>query len=119
RGGQWRASRDWRAGRGLGLRMTWFRLFACGENFPINIEGEVILCGFYTTRYVEATSASEAETIASELLFSDPDLETPPGYEEYEDQASVRFEEAEQVAEPIDIDENFSFFPMEEDEEEY
>ncbi|HYD88657.1 MAG TPA: hypothetical protein VEA80_14375 [Vitreimonas sp.] len=97
--------------------MAWFRVFACGENFPVDIEGEVILCGFYTTRYVEAASASEAETIASELLFDDPDLETPRGYEDLEEQASIRFEEVEQVAEPIDIDENFSFFPMEEDEE--
>jgi hypothetical protein len=99
--------------------MAWFRVFACGENFPVNIDGEVLLCGFYTTRYVEAASPSEAETLASELLFADPDLETPPGYEDYEDQASLRFEEVEQVLEPIDIDENFSFFPMEEDEEDY
>jgi len=99
--------------------MAWFRLFACGENFPVDIDGEVILCGFYTTRYVEAESASDAEAIASELLFADPDLEAPPGYEDYEDQASIRFEEVEQVAAPIDIDDNFSFFPMEEDEEDY
>ncbi len=99
--------------------MAWFRLFACGENFPVDIDGEVLLCGFYTTRYVEAESASDAEAIASELLFADPDLETPPGYADYEDQASIRFEEVEQVAAPIDIDDNFSFFPMEEDEEEY
>ena len=99
--------------------MAWFRLFACGDNFPVDIDGEVILCGFYTTRYVEAASASEAEAVASELLFEDPDLQTPPGYEEYEENASLRFEEVEQVAQPIDIDDNFSFFPMEEDEEEY
>jgi hypothetical protein len=99
--------------------MAWFRVFACGENFPVDIDGEVLLCGFYTTRYVEAENASAAEAIASELLFEDPDLETPPGYEEYEDQASIRFEEVEQVAQPIDIDDNFSFFPMEEDEEDY
>ncbi len=99
--------------------MAWFRLFACGENFPVDIDGEVLLCGFYTTRYVEAETASEAEALGSELLFEDPDLQTPPGYEEYEDQASIRFEEVEQVAQPIDIDDNFSFFPMEEDEEDY
>jgi hypothetical protein len=97
--------------------VAWFRLFACGENFPVVIDGEVILCGFYTTRYVEAATASEAEAIASELLFDDPDLETPPGYEDLEEQASIRFEEVEQVAAPIDIDDNFSFFPMEEEDE--
>jgi hypothetical protein len=95
--------------------MAWFRLFACGEDFPVVIEGRVEIAGFYTTRYVEAASASEAEAIASELLFEDPDLETPPGYEDY--QPRVVFEEVEQVAEPIDINDGFSFFPMDEDDE--
>jgi hypothetical protein len=95
--------------------MVWFRLFACGEDFPVVIEGEVIVCGFYTTRYVEAESASEAETIASEMLFEDPDLETPPGYEDM--QPRIVFEEVEQVAAPMDINDGFSFFPMEEEED--
>lgn len=97
--------------------MTWFRLFACGEDFPVVIDGEVFVCGFYTTRYVEAASAAEAETIAAEMLFEDPDLQTPPGWEDV--QPRLSFEEVEQVAAPVDIDDNFSFFPMEEDEEEY
>src|SRR5215475_14313973 len=95
--------------------MAWFRLFACGEDFPVVIDGNVEVVGFYTTRYVEAASASEAETIASELLFEDPDLEAPPGYEEY--QPRIVFEEVEQVAAPVDINDGFSFFPMDEDEE--
>jgi hypothetical protein len=98
--------------------MAWFRLFACGENFPVDIDGNVEIVGFYTTRYVEAETASQAEAIASEMLFEDPDLETPPGYQDLEQQASIRFEEVEQVAEPIDINDGFSFFPMEEDDEE-
>jgi hypothetical protein len=95
--------------------MAWFRLFACGEDFPVIVDGEVIVCGFYTTRYVEAASASEAETIASELLFDDPDLETPPGYDDI--QPRIYFEEVEEVAAPIDINDGFSFFPMEDEEE--
>ncbi len=95
--------------------MAWFRVFACGEDFPVVIDGEVVIAGFYTTRYVEAASASEAETIASEMLFEDPDLETPRGYEEY--QPRLVFEEVEQVAEPIDINDGFSFFPMDEGDE--
>jgi hypothetical protein len=95
--------------------MAWFRLFACGEDFPVVIDGEVMVCGFYTTRYVEAASASEAETIASELLFDDPDLETPPGYDDI--QPRIYFEEVEEVAAPIDINDGFSFFPMEDEEE--
>jgi len=96
--------------------MAWFRLFACGEDFPVVIDGNVEVVGFYTTRYVEAASASEAETIASEMLFEDPDLEAPPGYEDL--QPRIVFEEVEQVAEPVDINDGFNFFPMEEDDDE-
>ncbi|MBL8542247.1 MAG: hypothetical protein JNJ63_00425, partial [Hyphomonadaceae bacterium] len=48
--------------------MPWFRLFACGEDFPVILDGRVELVGFYTTRYVEAETSGEAEAIASELL---------------------------------------------------
>lgn len=95
--------------------MAWFRLFACGEDFPVVIDGEVIVCGFYTTRYVEAANPSEAETIASEMLFDDPDLETPPGWDDVEPR--IYFEEVEEVAAPIDINDGFSFFPMEDEED--
>jgi hypothetical protein len=95
--------------------MAWFRVFACGEDFPVVLNGQVEIVGFYTTRYVEAEGAGEAEATASELLFDDPDLEAPPGYEDY--QPRLVFEEVEQVAAPIDIDDNFSFFPMEEENE--
>lgn len=90
--------------------MPWFRLFACGEDFPVIIDNNVEIVGFYTTRYVDAPSAGEAEAIASEMLFEDEDLQPPPGYEDY--QPSIMFEEVEQVAAPMDIDDNFSFFPM-------
>jgi len=97
--------------------MAWFRLFACGEDFPVVLDGDVVIAGFYTTRYVEAPTQGEAEAIASELIFEDPDLEPPPGYDDF--QPRLVFEEVEQVAEPVDIDGNFSFFPMDEDEEDY
>lgn len=96
--------------------MAWYRVFACGEDFPVIIEREVVVAGFYTTRYVEADSPGEAEALCSELLFDDPDLETPPGYEDI--QPRIMIEECELVAAPVDIDNNFSFFPMEEDEDE-
>jgi hypothetical protein len=98
--------------------MAWFRLFACGEDFPVIIDGNVEIVGFYTTRYIEAPTQGEAEAIASELLFEDEDLQPPPGYDEY--RPRIVFEEVEQVSEPLDIDDNFSFFPMHEaDEEDY
>ena len=95
--------------------MAWFRLFACGEDFPVILDGNVELVGFYTTRYIEAETADEAEAIASEQLFEDEDLQPPPGYEDY--QPRIVFEEVEQVAEPIDINDGFSFFPMDEEDE--
>ncbi len=95
--------------------MAWFRVFACGEDFPVVLDGQVEIVGFYTTRYVEAENASQAEELVSELLFEDPDLETPAGYDDL--QPRIMIEEVEQVAAPVDIDDNFSFFPMEEEDE--
>ncbi|HET9231347.1 MAG TPA: hypothetical protein VFO00_08660 [Vitreimonas sp.] len=95
--------------------MAWFRLFACGEDFPVILDGNVELVGFYTTRYIEAETAGEAESLASEQLFEDEDLQAPPGYEEY--QPRIVFEEVEQVAGPLDINDGFSFFPMDEEDE--
>jgi len=99
--------------------MAWFRLFACGEDFPVIIDGHVEIVGFYTTRYIEAPTQGEAEALCSELLFEDEDLKPPPG--DWSDlESRIVFEEVEQVAQPLDIVNNFSFFPMdEEDEEDY
>ena len=47
--------------------MTLFRCFARGENFP-SIRGTEKLQGFYTTRFVEAPSAEEAELEALGML---------------------------------------------------
>ncbi|HYD71878.1 MAG TPA: hypothetical protein VEF55_01975 [Candidatus Binatia bacterium] len=94
--------------------MAWFRLFACGEDFPVILDGSVEVVGFYTTRYIEAETAGEAEAIASEQLFEDEDLQPPPGYDF---QPRIVFEEVEQVAEPIDINDGFMFFPMDEEGE--
>jgi hypothetical protein len=96
--------------------MAWYRLFACGEDFPVILDGNVEIVGFYTTRFVEAETQGEAEALASELLFADEDLQPPPGYEEY--QPRLSFEEVEQVAAPIDIADNFSFFRMDAEDEE-
>jgi hypothetical protein len=94
--------------------MAWFRLFACGEDFPVIIDNNVEVVGFYTTRYIEAPTQGEAEALCSELLFDDEDLQPPPG--DWSDiQPRIMFEEVQQVAEPVDIDDNFSFFPMDED----
>ncbi len=80
------------------------------------IDNNVEVVGFYTTRYVEAETQGEAEALASEMLFEDEDLQPPPG--DWSDlQSRIVFEEVEQVAAPLDIDDNFSFFPMDEEDE--
>lgn len=95
--------------------MAWFRLFACGEDFPVILDGNVEVVGFYTTRYIHAETQGEAEAIASELIFDDEDLQPPPGYEDF--QPRLVFEEVEQVAEPLEINDGFMFFPMDEEDE--
>ncbi len=96
--------------------MPWFRLFVCGDDFPVIIDNNVEIVGFYTTRYVEAATSGEAEAIASDLLFDDIDLQPPPG-DWSELQPRIMFEEVEQVAGPLDINDGFSFFPMSEEGE--
>ncbi|HRO04386.1 MAG TPA: hypothetical protein PLS69_12360 [Terricaulis sp.] len=93
--------------------MQWWRCFACGENFPLEIEGAVRLCGFFTTRYVQAADAAAAEARAAEMLFTDPDLALPEEAAPHPEQRiyfeSVDCVEAEEAAP------GFAFFPMEEE----
>ena len=97
--------------------MAWFRLLARGEDFPIVIDEEVVVCGFLTTCFVQAASPAEAEKVASKMLFDDPDLETPPGIENM--QSRIYFDEVEQIAAPANMNDGFTFFPMEDEEGEH
>ena len=45
-----------------------------GENFPGQVMRMKGLVGFYTTRFVEAASVEEAETLGVEIIRNDPDL---------------------------------------------
>ena len=56
------------------------------------------LMGFYTTRWVEAASPEEAETLALEALRTDPDLKvSSPKVRERGQAARVYFEKIDQV----------------------
>lgn len=92
--------------------MAWYRCFACGENFPLVHEGDLGLFGFYTTRYIEAANAEDAEDKAARAIFADPDLTTPMGAPGA-DRARLYFEEVVEV-DAREQDRGFSFFPMEE-----
>ncbi|MCI0637989.1 MAG: hypothetical protein L0Y72_23555 [Gemmataceae bacterium] len=61
--------------------MAWFRCFTRGENFPGKLAGETGLVGFYTTRFVEASSAEKAEALALEGLRAEAKLAPPAGYQ--------------------------------------
>jgi hypothetical protein len=95
----------------------WFRCFFRGENFPGQLAGVTGLVGFFVTRFVEAASAEEAESLLVAELRAEPVLAKPAGYEP-SGIACVYLEEideirAEQVPSPPP---GFAWFPMEVDE---
>jgi hypothetical protein len=77
--------------------MTWFRCFIRGENFAADVDGQRGLIGWYTTRFVEATSAEDAETLALEGLKAEPKL-APPAWYKPAVTARVFFEEIAEIA---------------------
>ena len=94
--------------------MKLFRCFAHGVNFPLDFDGEPALMGFYTTRFVRADNAEQAELLALELLRADPKLDVPPDRRTKE--TRVYFDEIEEInAIPEDIPESgtgYAFYNM-------
>jgi hypothetical protein len=76
--------------------MPLFRCLIRGENFPVLVEGRRTLFGFYTTRFVETTSAQDAELVALGLLRADPSLQPASGVPRNPD-SRVYFEEIVEV----------------------
>ena len=94
--------------------MALFRVLLRGENFPAAILGEKGSIGFYTTRFVEAVSAADAETAALEVLRADTTLTVPEEYQT--EDATVFADEIVEVPEgtPRVPNAGFAFFPMKE-----
>lgn len=92
--------------------MGLYRCAICGEGFPGNILDQIEPIGFYTTRYVEAETAEQAELIALELLRNDAALDLP--LEHRSENARVYFESVEEVAEDTERvpGAGFTFFTM-------
>jgi hypothetical protein len=92
--------------------MALFRCFILGENFPGALLGKAEPVGFYTTRFVEASSESEAETLALDALRSEDAFNLPADVRS--EDAKVYFESIEEV--PGDTDRvpgsGFTFFVM-------
>ena len=96
--------------------MPLFRCMIRGENFPGQLIGQKGLVGFYTTRFVEADNAEEAELAGLEVLRTDPDLEIrSEKLRQQEPLAKVYFEEIVEVAEDTDRvpNEGATWFGME------
>ena len=93
--------------------MPVFRCFIRGENFPGSLAGEPEPIGFYTTRFIEASSPSEAELAALDALRAEPEFELVRPEDRMGD-AQVYFEQIEEV--PAEVGrgpgKGFTFFPM-------
>ena len=92
--------------------MSWFKCSIEGENFPGQLIGEASPVGFYTTRYVEANSVQDAESIALNHLKNEPSLVVPESVEKPMN-AKVHFKNIEQVnIDAVQSNLGFIFFVM-------
>ncbi len=55
--------------------MSHWRVKLNGKNFWLRLDADPKRLGFYTTRYVEANNAQEAELAAVQLIRDDPELQ--------------------------------------------
>lgn len=93
--------------------MPFYRCLIRGEDFPGSLAGEPHPVGFYTTRFVEAPSAEDAELAALAILRGEPEFarirpeERMPG-------AQVYFEEIEELdaSDGRGPGGGFTFYPM-------
>ena len=97
--------------------MPRYRVLLRGENFPLELESEEKLYGFYTTRWVWAADEYAAEQKAVERVKQDQHLVSQIVHNETEPMIYL---------EDIDVDtwfsfkkgKGYSFYPMDEGEEE-
>jgi len=92
--------------------MPWFKCFMEGENFPGQLIGETSPIGFYTTRFIEASSPNEAEKFVLEKLKTEEELTLPTGSAKPTN-AKVYFERIEEVpSHAVGSNGGFTFFVM-------
>ena len=93
--------------------MKWYRCFIEGENFPGVLANTEELIGFYTTRFVEASTPEEAEMTALANLKNEESLQLPEGIAPPKN-AKVHFEEIEEVSQSDvpEINAGFTFYVM-------
>lgn len=90
--------------------MPWFKCSIEGENFPGALIRSKGLVGFYTTRWVEASSPDEAESAALNLLRSEPSfqLKSPANTSD----AKVYFTEIVEVDGPGGVNGGAAWYEM-------
>ncbi|MEW5786928.1 MAG: hypothetical protein AB1899_03640 [Pseudomonadota bacterium] len=93
--------------------MPWYKCSVVGEGFPGVIVGKSVPIGFYTTRYVEANSIEDAETLALNILKAEPQLQLPEGTQK-PTSARVTFENIVEIETPLTpiVQHGFAFFEM-------
>lgn len=90
--------------------MAWFRCSIEGENFPGVLIRKKGLVGFHTTRWVEASSADEAEAAALEALRLEPSFQIKNP--DIAKGARVYFNEIVEVDVPGGVNSGASWFAM-------
>ncbi len=90
--------------------MPWYRCLIEGENFPGSIIGETQPVGFYTTRWIEASSPEDAETAALAALRLEPNFQIDDA--EKTKDAKVYFEEIAEVDGPGGVNSGAVWFVM-------
>ena len=90
--------------------MPLFRCFIRGDNFPGKLAGQRKPVGFFATRFIEAASPADAESLALEMLREDEDLKVAAKYRTPD--AKIYFEKIEEM--PLDtkpvLNRGFTFF---------
>jgi hypothetical protein len=93
--------------------VAWFRCLVRGENFPGEVIDQAGPVGFYVTRFIEATSADDAESRVLEALRKDPRLALPANLKPAGN-TRVYFEETGEVAadQVLSVEQGFAWYPM-------
>ena len=100
--------------------MKKYKTFVRGENFLIDIDGNEKKLGFYTTIFVEAKDEEDAEQRSIRLLRDDPKLQEST-LNNKSDSPTMYVEEIEELEsfDGLNLPRiGFSFFPMENGEQE-
>jgi len=95
--------------------MIWLKCLIRGDNFPGVLVGQDHLVGFYTTQFVQADSAENAELQALQLLKAHESLQFSEEVRSAST-ATIHFEEIVEVGESEVNDQQpgLSIFPMNE-----